>query len=526
MAVEGTFTHKSPEFIVHYSVDKSTKTCKIKVTKSNSSHYNYKFSARIISGNKTVCEVNLSDTAMDNKPYTMDWKEGTATGSSAKIQVKCFDNNCTSDWGSGKYHTKKTISLTTTTDKYNDNPAGDFTIYYNTTNSIKIWVTTATIATITKTVTSGSSTTTTTRNAEGAEFIVTINSSQNTNFDEDFITFATCNDAEDPDFSIGSNGEWLTIFKDLNLQPYTEYCFQLWYTDDYIDDYKCLNTHYFTTSCMPSLSASAGTSTISIKASSGYYDTHNADSISNIKVIVNQSSIASVSDFDGVLAADQNINHETKYETTLYNYDYDEINKNNTYYVHMVKCDSGGNCDSNTITTVKVVIGYVAITNISNGDSRINGSYVKFNVTGKIYNASNADYNNGNVSTTNTDYYYTFDNPYNNNINPNWVYIGGGTTSGEISAFIPLPAPHIKNKTVYILYRELNTARNAVLSQSITQINIASSVNVVKIGSKWAIPKIYDGTNWRYAKAKVCINGEWHDTKEAHYNYTLGKWEV
>lgn len=524
MAVEGTFTHKSPEFIVHYSVDKSTKKCKIKVTKSNTSMYGYKFSARIRSGDKTVCEVNLSESDMNGKTYTMKWEEGTATGSSAKIQVKCFDNNCTSNWGDGKYHTKKTISLTTTTDTYNNNPAGDFTIYYNTTNSIKLWVTQATIATITKTVTSGSGTTTTTRNAEGAEFIVTINSSQITSFEQEVMTFTVCN-GEDKDFSIGPNGEWLTGFNTV-LSPYTGYCFQLWYTDDYIDDYKCLTTHYFATSCMPTLSASAGTSTINIKASSGYYNTYNKDFISNIKVIVNQSYTASVSDFDGILATDQNIDHETKYETTLYNYDYDEVNKNNTYYVHMVKCDSSGNCDANTITTVKVVIGYVAITNISNGDSRINGAYVKFNVTGKIYNASNADYNNGNVSTANTDYYYTFDSPYDNNINPNWVYIGGGTTSGEISAFIPLPAPHMKNKTVYILYRELNTARNAVLSQSITQINIASSVNVVKIGNKWAIPKIYNGSQWKYAKAKIYINGAWHDTKEAYYNYTLGKWEV
>lgn len=526
------YMHKSPEFYVQFAVDKSTKKCKLRIYKTNSSHYEYTFEARIICGDTTV--VSLSTSSMDYQPYNTEkkWTDSkTANGTSVKLQIKCGDSGCSNSWG-GSFHTVKTITLTKSSDTYNNNSSGDFTINYNTTNSLRVWVTSANIATLTKTTTSGSTTTTTTRNATGAEFAVSVatKSLTVTEFEDSEEIYTTFCSTDNGNFTIGPNGEWLALL--IGLSANTGYCFQLWYTDDELDNYKLLKTHWYATSCMPSLSASAGTSIISISASSGAWahtskdngENGNNDIIRYKKVIINTSSTATKSDFDsiGIAEGTAQVDGSYIYSATYYNY------TPGTYYVHIIKCNSDGSiCDENTITTAKVQVGYVVINSVSNVSGAIDGANIKINVTGKIYNPSTTNYDNSAVSTSNTDYWYTFDsNPYAENVN--WTLIGTGVTSGDISPiFIPLPSPHI-TKTIYVLYRELNTDKNTPLSQSITSILVASNVNVVRIKDKYAIPLIYDGTSkqWKKTKALVRVNGAWHNTIEAHYNHSTGKWEV
>ena len=106
-----------------------------------------------------------------------------------------------------------------------------------------------------------------------------------------------------------------------------------------------------------------------------------------------------------------------------------------------------------------------------------------------------------------------------------WNYLA---TTPASTAVVSIPMNPHEVKTICFMYRELNDARNIVLTDFVTPYytTIASNVNVVKVGNNWAIPKVYTNAGWKYTKAKVFVGSTWHDTREAHYNYTTKRWEV
>lgn len=495
----GSFKHTSPEFTIYWNINKTSKVCKIKVVKSNNYRYDYSFKVRVRSNSKTVCEISIPvNTFSTAKTY--NWVSGTATGDKAVVQVACGDSNCGDGWS--EWTNKKTINFTTVS--YSNDSAGDFTFNYNTTTSLRVHVTSATTGHIV--TTSGSTTTKST--PEGALFVMTANATSLANKSDpytDAVYFTEC-DLSDSDFTIDSNGAWLATLKGLSMAGSNNggYCFQLWYIDDELDDFKLLQTKWYAISCMPSLSVVAGTSVVNINGSTGAWGhTANVDCLNRIKIAITTSQ--SMPNFD----TQSSVNVYTSWNDYIYN-----LSPNTLYYIHIIKYgDLGYDIDSHTHVTAYT--GNVTLS-ISHHSSSTNNVKISCDCGGHTYNNDTWNYNAA-VSTANTDYHYSFDQV-------NWNLIGTGQTDGIFYADIPINPGEIK--TVYIRYRELNTDKNTTLSQSIQSIKIAGNINVVRVGNNWAIPKVFDGTKWRMAKAKVFDGSVYRDTREAHYDYNTGKYVV
>ena len=518
-----SYSHKSAKFTVQFRVDKNSKKCGVRIKKNNNSHYAYNFNARIMCGNTTVCSVSTGTTTMDNKSYTSSWSSGTATGASVTLQVQCGDTDCTTGWGSKTYHSLKTIPFTTkvpaAADKYFD-ASGDFAFNSNTTSEVQVWISAANAAQIQK-VTGYDSNKNPIYSAKttvsGWEFSVTaststISANEYNNGTSDAMQYITvCNQAEDPDdFYIASTGAWLAWLRDLD--PNTGYSFQLWYTDDVLSGYKLLNTHWYATSCMPTITAVGGTSSVTFEASTGAWahGAANADTLTLTEVAVTNSMDMPI--FEGYDA--QSV---TAFNGTFYNLP--SAIGGTTYYAHVVK-ERAGYVDYNSYVRIPVIVGHVEIFSAKPVSHATTAVAIRVELGGRQYT-----FGSGWTSAIDTSTDKTI-----------LSYIKGGVEKEVVRGFrrateqspidfsVPM-SPHTIDNVV-VRFREYNSNYTQILSEYNVNVTVASNVNVVKVGNNWAIPKVFTNTGWKYTKAKVFVGSTWHDTREAHYNYTTKRWEV
>ena len=511
--VSFSYTHGSPKFTIKFTINKKTKDCSINLT-SGSHHYEYPLDIRIKSGSDTVCHIGMPKFSMNFKPVN-ESASGTAKGSSVKLQVRCGDQYCASSWRGDDdgYVTKKTYRFPsakkTTTDRYDNNPSCTIHAVDNTTSVVYLRIDTkvaATVTPVTTTTVNGTTTTTygTPYTATGAEFYITGSPIKLSDLDDGYSV--DCSDgSDDPDFLAG-----VPQANVRNLPyPGTGHCFQVWYCDDY-SDFRCICEYWYPTARAPVVVASAGTTAISFSISLppwGHDATkYNDGMMEAYRTVISDSE--SVPDYitgvSGYTAA------------TYHNY------KGSTkYYVHTVRLDSAGRIDFDSHVCVAVTTGYVVIKSITAVEHHTDSVKLSLELGGM-----SSDGQHISVSTNNTDLYYSTDLKWVD-YQPvaTWNYLA---TTPASTAVVSIPMNPHEVKTICFMYRELNDARNTVLTDFITPYytTIASNVNVVKVGNNWAIPKVYTNAGWKYTKAKVFVGSTWHDTREAHYNYTTKRWEV
>ena len=99
MVFSGSWTHTSPQFTVSWTINEDG-SCVLSLSKSNTSHYAYKFDCKIKIDGNTVCQIVTSTSDMDNKKYSNSTSCTARSGNTATVYVECGDTTCVGGDGS------------------------------------------------------------------------------------------------------------------------------------------------------------------------------------------------------------------------------------------------------------------------------------------------------------------------------------------------------------------------------------------------------------------------------------------